>query len=255
MLIQLFRWYCALRERAELQRLAEMLNSARFDDLSGRFDYSSGTSEYVNRIEAVRKVFDYWEGAPRDYADGARWIRRAAEAGEFVDLSFLAGAINMDDDFKKGLRKAAEQGCVDAQVILGEVCLCEQFGDNQWRLLGKGSRPMEALMWFGVAALQGDAEAQLHLGFMYAEGTGISKNLVEAAHWYRKSAEQGNVRAQRALSHAYEYGLGVSQDLAQAVEWHQKAAEERTSRPGGGIGKNDLERLQQHSSRAPSEDR
>jgi TPR repeat protein len=311
-----------------------MLNSARFDDLSGRFDYTSGTSEYVNRIEAVRKVFDYWEGAPRDYADGARWIRRAAEAGEFVGLGFLAGAISAGDDFKKGLRKAAEQGCVDAQVILGEVCLCEQFGDNQWRLLRKGSRYMEALMWFGVAALRGDAEAQLCLGSIYAKdpgygakGTGISKNLVEAAHWYRKSAEQGNVRAQmklgrayerglglpqddaqaakwyqeaaeqgaghaqyklgcmyaegkgvltneveamkwyriaagqddawaqRALGHAYEYGLGVPQDLAQAVEWYQKAAEERIGRPGGGLGKDDLERLKQPSSRASSEGR
>ena len=293
---QLFRWYCAYRERAELQRLAEMLNSARFDDLSGRFDHRSGTSEYVNRIEAVHKVFDNWEGAPKDYADGARWIRRAAKAGEFVDLSFLAGAINMDDDFRKGLRRAAEQGCVDAQVIVGEVCLCKEFDGNQWRLLAKGSRHMEALMWFGVAALRGDAEAQLRLGFMYAKApgygvksTGISKDLVEAVHWYRKSAEQGNVWAQiklgrayerglgvpqdnaqaakwyrkaaehdnawaqRAMGHAYEYGLGVPQDLAQAIDWYQKAAEDWVGRRGGGLGKDDLERLQQHSSRAASQ--
>ena len=174
MLMQLFRRYCALRERAELQRLAEMLNSACFDDLSGRFDHRNGTSEYANRIEAVGKVFDYWEGAPKDYADGARWIRRAAEAGEFVDLSFLAGAINMDNDFKKGLRRAAEQGCVDAQVIVGEVCLCKEVDRNRWRLLAKGSRHMEALMWFGVAALRGDAEAQLRLGFMYAKEPGYA---------------------------------------------------------------------------------
>ena len=251
---QLFSWYCSLRERAELRRLAEMLNSARFDDLSGRFNHRLSEAEYVNRIKAAAKRFDYWEGVPRDYADGARWIRRAAEEGKYVSLSFLAGAINAaEEDFKRGLRKSAEQGCVDAQVILGEVCLCEGFNGKQWRLLGKGSRYLEALMWFGVAALQGDAEAQLCLGFMYAKDpgygakdTGIPKNLVEAAHWYRKSAEQGNAWAQRALGHAYEYGLGVPQDLARAVEWYQKAAEDWMGRPGGGLGKDDLERLQQH---------
>ena len=293
---QLFRWYCAYRERAELQRLAEMLNSARFNDLSGRFNHGLSEAEYVNRVKATAKRFDHWEGAPRDYADGARWVRRAAETGEFVSLNFLAGAINTDEDFRKGLRKAAEQGCVDAQVILGEICLCKGFNDNQWRLLRKGSRHMEALMWFGMAALQGDAEAQLRLGFMYAKdpgygakGTGISKDLEEAAHWYRKSAERGNVWAQiklgrayerglgvpqddvqaakwyrmaaehdnawaqRAMGHAYEYGLGVPQDLAQAADWYQKAAEDWVGRPGGGLGKDDLERLQQNSSRAPSQ--
>ena len=103
--------------------------------------YRNGISECV-----------YWEGTPKDYAEGAMWVRRAAE---YAGLDFLAGAMSVEEEFKRGLRKAAEKGSVDAQVILGDICLCKAFGNNQWRLLRKGSRYTEALMWFGVAALQG----------------------------------------------------------------------------------------------------
>jgi hypothetical protein len=39
------------------------------------------------------------------------------------------------------------------------------------------------------AAEAGDAKAQKHLGFMYANGQGVPKSNAEAANWYRKAAE------------------------------------------------------------------
>jgi TPR repeat protein len=41
-------------------------------------------------------------------------------------------------------------------------------------------------------ANQGNAEAQMQLGWMYYSGEGVPRNYVESHKWYRKAAEQGN---------------------------------------------------------------
>ena len=55
-----------------------------------------------------------------------------------------------------------------------------------------------------MAADQGIAEAQMKVGYCYATGNGVPKNLEEAAKWYRLAAEQGNAKAQITLGYYYE---------------------------------------------------
>ena len=50
------------------------------------------------------------------------------------------------------------------------------------------------------AAEQGDAIVQFKLGWMYAEGKGVTKDTVKAVEWYQKAAEQGNAAAQYNLT-------------------------------------------------------
>ena len=45
------------------------------------------------------------------------------------------------------------------------------------------------------AAEQGDPEAQLSIGAMYANGQGISQDNRLAVQWFRKAAEQENAKA------------------------------------------------------------
>ena len=42
-----------------------------------------------------------------------------------------------------------------------------------------------------LAAEQGDADAQVDLGLMYAISSGVSQDETEAGRWYRLAAEQG----------------------------------------------------------------
>jgi len=51
-------------------------------------------------------------------------------------------------------------------------------------------------------AEQGDAEAQLLLGKMYVNGTGVTRDFREAFKWFKLSGEQGDVEA--------SFMLGVS---------------------------------------------
>ena len=63
--------------------------------------------------------------------------------------------------------------------------------------LGRGDHKTAYKLWLPLAE-QGDARAQLTLGFMYAKGVGVPQDDKEAVKWYRLVAEQG--LADRRLS-------------------------------------------------------
>jgi TPR repeat protein len=73
-------------------------------------------------------------------------------------------------------------------------------------------------------AEKGDAEAQLTLGSIYANGTDVPQDPVKAAKWHRKAAEQGLARAQYQLGLDFAQGAGVRPDSSEAARWFRKAA-------------------------------
>ena len=81
-----------------------------------------------------------------------------------------------------------------------------------------------ALRLFRDAAAQGNPSAQLHLGAMYYNGDGVTKDTAEALRWFRLSAAKGNRIAQYSLGLMYETGDGVTANLSQALHWYRLAA-------------------------------
>ena len=59
----------------------------------------------------------------------------------------------------------------------------------------------------------------MSLGFLYAKGYGVDKDLDEARRLYRLSAEQGNWMAHRKLGYMFKEGEGVRIDLVYALMW------------------------------------
>ena len=84
----------------------------------------------------------------------------------------------------------------------------------------------KAAEWSQKAADQGNANAQLILGWLYEDGKGVRQDYNEAAGWFRKAADQGNANAQSSLGIMYESGKGVRQDYAEASKLYQKAADQ-----------------------------
>ena len=70
----------------------------------------------------------------------------------------------------------------------------------------------------------GDADAQLNVGRIYANGVGVSQDDAAAAKWYRLASEQGQADAQVFLGMAYETGRGVPQDHVEAYVWFDVAS-------------------------------
>ncbi len=110
-----------------------------------------------------------------------------------------------------------------ALVFSFAVCICAPV------LAQKGDPMATDIDQLRIAAEQGHAEAQYHLGILYKDGHGVAQDKTQAYAWYCKAANLGHVDAQRRLAHAYEsYGdaEGISRYLAVAFIWYRKAAEQ-----------------------------
>ena len=82
-----------------------------------------------------------------------------------------------------------------------------------------------AVLWYQLAAGQGDAAAQLNLGVLHGNGQGVAQDYAEAVKWYRLAAAQGNDVAQTNLGSRYGNGQGVARDYARAHMWFSLGAE------------------------------
>ena len=82
----------------------------------------------------------------------------------------------------------------------------------------------EDLQALHTQAAQGDAEALIRIGQMYAHGQGVPRDSVQAAKWYEKAAAQGDLEGQLVLGFSYETGFGVPQDYVRAYMWFNLAA-------------------------------
>jgi len=133
-------------------------------------------------------LYEFGRGVPRSYPDAIRWYRAAVERN-VPEAAYRLGLI-------------AEGGLADG--VRNET---------------------EAFQWVRTAAEAGNlAEAQNHLGEMYAAGRGVAMDKTEGARWFRRAAAQNSVAAMANLAQAYKQGLGVPADPAEAHHWQELAA-------------------------------
>ena len=119
---------------------------------------------------------------------------------------------------RQALIAAANAGDARSQFLLAErYRIGDEFTERDYS---------EALKWYGLAAEQGDPDAQNNLGSMFLTGLGVPKDAAKAVTWYRRAAKQGlpvaqfgNTSASLSLATIYERGLGVGQDQARALAW------------------------------------
>jgi TPR repeat protein len=111
---------------------------------------------------------------------------------------------------KARLIKKAEQGDVEAQLMLGDC----YYNGKEFGISGYGNiytDHTEAVKWWRKAAEQGNAEAQYQLGCCYRSGAGVQKDLTQTVKWWRRAAERGLTKAQYNL----EDLLQENEDLLQ----------------------------------------
>ena len=71
----------------------------------------------------------------------------------------------------------------------------------------------------------GDPAAQYDVALMYANGVGVSKNVVQAFNWTKNAAQKGHAPAQYLLGSAFLAGLGTSKDEREALVWFLRSHE------------------------------
>jgi TPR repeat protein len=83
----------------------------------------------------------------------------------------------------------------------------------------------EVFAVFRMGADRGVATSMVNLGWLYANGFGVTQDNAKAREWYEKGADKGHVVAMFNLGIVYRDGKGVTQDYAKAREWLEKAAD------------------------------
>jgi uncharacterized protein len=74
-----------------------------------------------------------------------------------------------------------------------------------------------------AAADAGNAEAQYELGKQWVEGRGVPQNGAEMVKWHTRSANQGFHKAMNAMGEMYSYGFGVKVDFVEAYKLYSLA--------------------------------
>jgi hypothetical protein len=133
------------------------------------------------------------------------------------------------------VKAKAEKGDRDAQRELGyHYCKSYVPGVSEIESMDEPYKSVwidavqsnvEAVKWFKMAALQGDAQAQFELSECYSGKRGLKADFSEAAKWCRLSAEQDFPDAQFKLGKLYGCGEGVPEDQKEASVWYGKAAQ------------------------------
>ncbi len=119
--------------------------------------------------------------------------------------------------------------------------------ERAWEAYQKGDYP-RAAAGFRVLAEEGVITAQTNLGYMYAVGQGVPRDLESSARWVRRAAEAGHPPAQAALGAYYYHGEGVERDPVAAWAWFALAgaggyrmAEAYQARVGAELAPEELE--------------
>jgi TPR repeat protein len=84
---------------------------------------------------------------------------------------------------------------------------------------------VKAREWYEKGAEKDNANAMVNLGLLYDNGEGVTQDYAKAREWYEKGAEKDNATAMVNLGWLYANGQGVTQDYVKAREWYEKAAD------------------------------
>ncbi len=109
------------------------------------------------------------------------------------------------------LRRAADAGHVEAQLLLGFIL--DWSEENE-----------DAVRYYRMAAETGEPRGQMELARMYLSGEGVDKDPMMAREWVEKAQAQGHHPATVQVAYAHLNGaMGYPKDYAQARALFQQA--------------------------------
>ena len=233
------------------------------NDLSNSRDYSTipATADESKTAEAVHKFQKLLEkaeagdanaqngvgccyyngdGVKTDHTAAAEWFRKAANQDDSYAEYNLALCYHRGVGVEQNhtlaetfYRRAAHGGHPSAQNMVAKLCARGNIYEQH-----------DSVIWFYLAAQQGESEAQKRIANLKPEDQMIIANFLfygkhkmfasddqrididysAAADWYTKAANRKHGYAAYVLGHCYENGLGRPKDYDKAFYWYECAA-------------------------------
>ena len=101
-----------------------------------------------------------------------------------------------------------------------ELDRCNELIEKYW----KAGQYEACFSGYLPLAEQGYPLAECQVGYFYAQGLGVERDLDRALLWTRRAAEHGDRDGQFNLGCFYEEGTALARDMEQAALWYQMAA-------------------------------
>jgi TPR repeat protein len=165
---------------------------------------------------------------PKEPAKAIEWFRKGAEKGSAKSQYNLGMSLmkaheeNPDEkqaaEAMEWIRKAAEQKLPEANLTYGTYAY---LGENNI-----AQNYELAAIHFQIAADQGLADAQNHLGAINENGQGMAIDHDQAIAWYRKAALQGHIRAQANLGRTIGTNNADENKQNEALAWLSIASQQ-----------------------------
>lgn len=119
---------------------------------------------------------------------------------------------------------------------------------------GARSELPKAAKWLRQAADKGHVRAQLMLGVLHEDGSGVIQDYEQALEWYRIAAMQGETVAMHRVGSMLRRGVGADKDLIEAYAWcniaaargHREAAIDR-DQIGNSLSREEIKEAQEQS--------
>jgi TPR repeat protein len=168
------------------------------------------------------------EGVPKNFAEAAKWFRKAADQGEKVSQSILGQMYSKGEGVPQNYVFAYMwlrlSGYEEKHRDIAAAMTPEQIAEAE--KLARERNDADTLHTSLALAEAGNEGAQIATGMMYLQGQGVPQDFKEAVKWFRLAADKGNTEAMGFLGAIFhDGGNGVAQDYREAAKWYKLAAQ------------------------------
>lgn len=174
--------------------------------------------EYEGKMDESAKYFV--KAIAAGQADALFWLSRLCldESSDFYD----------PESSGKYLRQAADGGCAEAMVAVGDSAVTatdKPFYEVRSGTPDERAQHFVQFEWYKKAAEAGDMAQILHIADAYWNGYPVPQNDGRAFDWYMKGVAFGrDLACVCPLARCFELGRGVEEDAETAVEYYEAAA-------------------------------
>lgn len=181
---------------------------------------------HLPAIAGVAYLYNVGMGTTKDNAAAYKWFRLAAEDGHAIsqynlgkllvadEVPLLEGAVDRKVQHAEGvewIRKAADQGLLDAQAAYGVILYRGEFETKPDATAAAG--------YLKPAAEAGDLEAMNAMGVMHKIGNGVTLDPSASERLFRRAALSGHVKAQANLGEFLNPSSPNSERRVEALAW------------------------------------
>ena len=159
-------------------------------------------------------------GVKRNIDEAKKVLKYSSDEG-IPEAAFCLGKIllkeNKKSQAKEQIKKAADNGCADAQIKMAQLLEKDKSGGKD--------KFTEIARYYQLASDVGNPIAQAYFGQLMEKGKGTKKDIKGAFRLYNLSAEKGCSQGMFFLAKIYRKGYGnmIKEDRDNAINYYNKA--------------------------------